>query len=132
MNLYIQIKDGFPINHPILEDNLQQVYPEIDIQNLPSSFIKFIRVQKPYCNVYEVVDGPVYTIIDGICYDTWITRNMSDMEKQNKISKAYEECPYSSWVFNEEMCKFFAPIPKPDEEKKYKWNENLTSWEEIK
>lgn len=131
INLYIEIKDGFPINHPIMEDNLLQAFPGIDLDNLPGNFIRFIRVPKPNCKVYEVVDGPFYRIIENICYDTWLTRDMTEKEKQNRIEKERKMCEFASWIFNEELCRFFPPMPKPDEDKKYIWNEETVSWKEL-
>jgi len=39
--------------------------------------------------------------------------------------------PYPSWILNETTCKWEAPTPMPDDDKKYSWNEETTSWEEI-
>ena len=39
--------------------------------------------------------------------------------------------PYNSWVLNEDTCRWEAPVAKPDNEKKYEWNETTTSWDLI-
>jgi hypothetical protein len=40
--------------------------------------------------------------------------------------------PFTSWVLNEETCRWESPIPTPKEEGKfYNWNESTTSWDEI-
>ena len=39
--------------------------------------------------------------------------------------------PYNSWVLNEVNCKWEAPIPKPDQDKFYVWNELTISWEDF-
>lgn len=36
--------------------------------------------------------------------------------------------PYASWVLNESTCLWDAPVQKPDDEKMYVWNEEITSW----
>ena len=36
--------------------------------------------------------------------------------------------PYLSWVLNETTCHWGSPIPYPDDEKMYSWNEETTSW----
>jgi hypothetical protein len=36
--------------------------------------------------------------------------------------------PYNSWILNETTCLWDAPIPKPDNENKYTWNEETQSW----
>jgi hypothetical protein len=37
--------------------------------------------------------------------------------------------PYNSWVLDEETCLWQAPIPMPNDESIYTWNENLQSWQ---
>lgn len=37
--------------------------------------------------------------------------------------------PFLSWVLNEETCDWDAPIPYPQDGKRYTWNEQLVNWE---
>lgn len=37
---------------------------------------------------------------------------------------------YDSWVLDEETCLWEAPVAKPNDGKKYDWNESTTSWVE--
>jgi len=39
--------------------------------------------------------------------------------------------PFPSWTLNETTCLWDAPIAMPDDDKKYKWNEETQSWDEI-
>jgi hypothetical protein len=39
--------------------------------------------------------------------------------------------PYASWLLNEDTCLWEPPTPKPNDDKKYSWNESTTSWVEI-
>tara|TARA_Y100000296_G_C5035484_1_gene187035 strand:+ start:242 stop:631 length:390 start_codon:yes stop_codon:yes gene_type:complete len=39
--------------------------------------------------------------------------------------------PYPSWVLNEDTCQWEAPVPYPDNDKMYRWDEGTTSWKEI-
>ena len=39
--------------------------------------------------------------------------------------------PYPSWILNEDTCIWEAPQEYPDDDKKYLWNEQTTSWKEI-
>lgn len=39
--------------------------------------------------------------------------------------------PYSSWVLNENTCQWEAPVPYPQDGKRYAWNEDSQSWQEI-
>jgi hypothetical protein len=38
---------------------------------------------------------------------------------------------YVNWILNEETCQWESPIPYPDDDKRYLWNENKGEWEEL-
>ena len=39
--------------------------------------------------------------------------------------------PFPSWTLNEDTCYWEAPVAYPDDGKKYEWNVETTSWDEI-
>ena len=39
--------------------------------------------------------------------------------------------PFSSWGLNEETCSWDSPTPRPDDDKRYGWDEDTISWVEI-
>lgn len=39
--------------------------------------------------------------------------------------------PFNSWVLNEQSCLWEAPVQKPDDGKKYDWDEATLSWVEY-
>lgn len=39
--------------------------------------------------------------------------------------------PYNSWLLNESTCQWESPIPYPNDNKFYVWDEETTSWVEI-
>ena len=39
--------------------------------------------------------------------------------------------PYPSWFLNEDTCQWESPIPYPDGDLMYSWNEELGDWEPI-
>jgi hypothetical protein len=39
--------------------------------------------------------------------------------------------PHSSWILNEDTCLWIAPVPYPDDDNKYTWNEETTNWDLI-
>ena len=39
--------------------------------------------------------------------------------------------PYASWKLNETTCQWGAPVAYPDDDKRYDWNEETTTWDEI-
>jgi len=38
---------------------------------------------------------------------------------------------FDSYVLNEETCLWEAPVPMPDDEKNYKWDEENLTWVEV-
>lgn len=84
MELFIQIRNGQPYEHPIFGDNFRQAFPHIDTDNLPPDFARFERVSAPIPNTYEVVEGPTYQWVDSIVKDVWLVRPMTDAERAVK------------------------------------------------
>ena len=39
--------------------------------------------------------------------------------------------PYDSWVLNEESCLWEVPVPYPEDEQDYFWNEDTQSWDVV-
>jgi len=39
--------------------------------------------------------------------------------------------PFNSWILNEDTCNWNAPIPRPNDENRYSWNEDNQSWDLI-
>ena len=39
--------------------------------------------------------------------------------------------PYTSWILDEDICIWKAPVARPDDGKWYEWNEATTNWVEI-
>jgi hypothetical protein len=73
--------------------------------------------------------------------DTWKQTFTDGSERKNfaGIGYSYNQDkdafippqPYSSWILNEDTCIWEAPKEYPDDNKKYLWNEQTISWEEI-
>jgi hypothetical protein len=39
--------------------------------------------------------------------------------------------PFESWVLNETTYEYKAPIPYPNDDKVYEWNETTQEWKEV-
>jgi hypothetical protein len=39
--------------------------------------------------------------------------------------------PFNSWILNEDTCRWESPIPYPQDNNNYKWNEQTKSWDLI-
>jgi hypothetical protein len=84
LELYIQIRDGQPHEHPIFADNFCLAFPNVDTANLPDTFAKFIRVDAPVLDTYEVYEGVTYQWVDGVVKDVHLVRPMTDEEQAAK------------------------------------------------
>lgn len=88
LELYIQIRDGQPHEHPIFADNFKQAFPDVDVENLPADrFAKFIRVDQPEIGGYEVYEGVTYEWVDGVVKDVHHVRPMTDEESAAKVEQ---------------------------------------------
>jgi len=88
--LYIQIRDGQPFEHPIFADNFREAFPDVDTENLPDTFAKFIRVEAPIPDTYEVYEGVTYQWDDGVVKDVHHVRPMTDEEQAIKTRELEE------------------------------------------
>ena len=136
MNLYIRLENGQPVDHPILLENLLAAYPEIDPNNIPGVFVKFERIPAPELGIYEVNEGSTNQWVDGIVKDVWHIRPMTPEEKttaQNLINDQWALNGYPSWIFDEELCAFEAPKPRPDKHDDiiYIWDEDSLDWVSV-
>ena len=132
MELYIRIVNGQPFEHPIFGDNFRQAYPDIDTNNLPENFARFIRVEPPLLGPYEKNQTLSYKLVNGVYTDVFSCEQMTAEEiaiKQQTIKNAWsaENC-YPSWIFNEITCRYEAPTAKPTDGNKYLWDEASISW----
>lgn len=81
MELYIQIRNGQPYEHPIMGDNFREAFPDIDVNNLPPEFARFERIPAPNISMFEVNEGVTYEFIDGVVHDVWHVRPMTLEER---------------------------------------------------
>lgn len=84
MELYIQIKDGEPYEHPIFGDNFRAAYPEVDTTNLPPEFARFIRVSQNVTPGFYQVPYHQYEWVGDTVQDVWHLREMSEEERIEK------------------------------------------------
>jgi hypothetical protein len=134
MRLFIKIKDGHPLEHPIGEENFRAAFPDVDTNNLPPEFARFERVRIPEIGVYEIFEKTTYEWQNGVVRDVHNIRSMTAQEKldkQNQIKERWTENGFSKWIFDEETCSFVPPFLYPDDGKLYKWNDDTGAWIEV-
>ena len=125
---YIEVENGQPINHPISESNLRMVFENI----FPEKYIEFIKTGMPEIGVYQIYEGSSYQKENNHYIEVYHIRNMNDEEKLNKQNyvKSFwtNNNGFSSWTFDENLCKFVPPFPAPTDGNPYEWNEETLSW----
>jgi len=134
MELYIRIKDGKPFEHPIFGDNFRAAFPKVDVNNLPPEFARFERVAPPAIGVYEVYEGVSYERSGEVYTDVHHVRSMTTEEitaKQDSVKADWAGSGFASWVFDETICAFKAPVTYPTDDKIYRWDEPTISWVEV-
>lgn len=135
MRCFIKIKDGQPLDHPIIESNFREAFPEIDVDNLPSHFAEFIRHPQPITGPYEIYQGVNYEWVNGKVEDVHLVREMIESERQDKIDFVKNQWAtgggFASWIFNEDECRFDPPIPYPEGDQIHVWDEETISWKPI-
>lgn len=134
MELFIRIKDGQPFEHPIFSDNFRQAFPDVDTNNLPPEFARFVRVEAPILGPYENYVGVTYELAGGVCKDVHRVEPMTEqqkLEKQNLIKSNWAAGDWASWIFNEATCAFDPPVAYPEDGQLYRWDEPTVSWVEV-
>lgn len=134
MELYIRVKDGKPLEHPILGDNFRAAFPHIDTQKLPPDFARFIRTVPPTVGPYEVYIGATYEADGDFYTDVHHVHQMTNEErlaKQAFVKMTWQETGFASWLFDEKSCGFKPPVSRPNDGKNHHWDEASLSWVEA-
>jgi hypothetical protein len=132
IELFIQIRNNQPFQHPIFGDNFRQAFPDIDVNNLPPEFAKFERVpQNVMPDVFEIAEVR-YEWFGDIVKDVWSVRPMTYQEKSDKISQYRLNPPFPSWTLDENTLLYSPPTPMPIDDNKYIWDEETLTWINVK
>lgn len=138
MKCYIKIVNGEPYEHPIVEMNFKQAFPDIDVNNLPPEYCPFIRVEPPSLTAYQKNQKVSYGLVEGTAgtyTDIWTCEEMTDEEiaaKQKLRKDAWAVYPnWDSWTFNETTCDYDPPVTPPHkllDDSPYQWHEETLAW----
>ena len=101
--------------------------------------------------VTEVITGKDETeVLDGLTPEEWYGNFRGQTCKRTSYNNNYRKNfaaigfyydenrdafiapkPFNSWTLNEETCRWEVPVPYPQDDKAYNWNEETISWQEI-
>lgn len=131
MELYIQIKDGQPFEHPMLAENVRQVFPHVDLNNPAPDFARFVRVDSPRIGEYEIYEGCTYEQVNGFYVDVHHVRPMTDTERAEVDARKLEALkanpPGPNWVWSEEKQKWDSP-PRPTSGGPWRFDPQALNW----
>ena len=153
MTFYIKYKTNddssiSAVGFPFIDTNLKRIFPDHDFNSSPpTDYLEFEHTDKPLLGAYQKFDasydqftnqtGLSFEYADGKIKEVWHILDFTDEEKkakQDAVKKRWADNDTShiaSWIFNETLCTYRAPVEHPNDGKAYKWNESTTSWEEI-
>jgi hypothetical protein len=128
--MYIQVRNGGPFEHPILEDNMRWIFPDFDPDNPPEGYEEFVRVPMPEPKPFEIHTMTAYEKrSDGMWTDVHYVRPMVDHERTAVLTHAETYRPFPSWILNEDTLAWEAPKKPPAGRKyRYNWNEGTQEW----
>jgi hypothetical protein len=130
MSFYIQVHENQPVNHPTVGDQLCGAFGKI-----PSNWKPFTWVDQPSnttmpVDVYQVAEAIYAPDGDGFKHQ-WFVRDMSEEERIKKIADIRSFFHFPSWSFDEPTCSWLPPIPKPDSDKPWAWDEETLNWKDM-
>lgn len=129
MNLYIQIENGQPINHPAFEDNLIHAFGSI-----PSNWEPFTRIDQPLdllTTPFQKAEFSYALGPDGKTWqDVWTAIEMTDDEKSSLIAQKQANPPFLNAILDTATLKW-KPPQKPNDGKSYAFNFTIGAWAEV-
>jgi len=127
MALFIQIKNGQAVNHPVYDFNLIQAFGHI-----PEGWAMFNRIAQPA----DLLSGPFQTAVnsyglssDNVTWeDKWTALNMLAEEQAALIAKVEAEVPGPNVTLDRTTLLWTPNTPKPTDGKNYYWNYQTGAW----
>lgn len=90
--LYIQLRDGQPYEHPILADNFREAFPDVDTTTFPNEhFARFVRLPRPKNPRGQVYDHTTYEWDGDVVTDVHHFRDITDEEREAQKAQVIEE-----------------------------------------
>ena len=99
MELYIEVKNGVPTNHPALKENLIAAF-----KALPEGWEPFVRVERPVLAFDEMLESasPAYQQVDGVWTDVWAVQTLTINEIEAK-KEAVKQAVLDSWMLRPDV-----------------------------
>jgi hypothetical protein len=79
----------------------------------------YLRAPKYYGTCDEDADTTLAGVLQVLTEEEYQTLKTTEYQARK---------PYPSWIGNEETMTWTAPVPYPDDNQIYRWDESTTSW----
>ena len=126
--LFIEVKDGKAIGHPMTESNMNLLFPNFDPNNPPDPFYKFKRKIMPKIGIFEKYNGVTYELQDGVFTDVFHIEELPDKNVLIENWFKNNPKPFPSWIFNEKDCVWEPPKIRPSNPLDTVWFEPSQEW----
>jgi hypothetical protein len=129
-NLYLQIQNGQPVNHPHLEENVLQVFGSI-----PSDWAPFKRVLSQDSGItlglFQTYSHSYGLSSDNVTWqDVWTAVDMTDDEKSAYITNLQKYPAFPGAVLNTTTLIWEKP-PKPNDGNSYIYDFENGAWKQV-
>lgn len=136
MKYFVKIENGQPVSGVITEQNLFQAFPHFANNGVSSEFaiVKKATETAPETPPYHNWAGTKVVMVDGAWVEQHVFEPMTEAEREATKAAAkywHEKTGLKSWIWNENDCSFYPPVPQPQDGKTYEWNESSLSWVEA-
>lgn len=102
--IFVKVVDGLVVESIVADQEFIDSY----VDNTPGTWLETKQ------------DGSIRKNYAGVGY-TYDAENDAFIEPK----------PYNSWVLNNTTFKWEPPVPYPDDDNSYKWNEETQTWDEV-
>jgi hypothetical protein len=114
MGNFAKVRDGKVVNVIVAEPEFFETF----IDDSPGTWIQ--TSYNTYGNQHKLGGTPVRGNYAGIGYTYDATNDVF-----------IEPKPFPSWVLDESTWLWEAPIARPTDGKKYRWDESIINWKEV-
>ena len=131
---YNDLHIGFTDKAPIISFNNLQFGFELKQNKVikqsgvyPPTGVKYVQTDQKYLVTVRLETLPTET------YELflWAENAETRIEKTFTLEIPKPTKPFESWIWDNELLHWEAPIPYPQDNKEYDWDEETTSWKII-
>lgn len=129
-NLLIQIKNGIAFEHPMTEESLRFFIHNLDINNPPEGYARFVRKPYPQLPPHQQLESVEYVLDSELSEElktpVWTDKfNIRELSEDEIIKITSDQIRSANEKMKESMG---APYSAPDDGKLYLWSKSSNTW----